>query len=460
MKWILPLLVLLLVGCSQEALPPIYEPEIVVPENMVAPIPQDQISEQPVVAPEPTSTKEALLEQEVQVPITYGLRVSDIMYGYKSRKYYYTDETFGVQELHYTGPAPIMSSEQYTEISVYNIILTPEKKVDLTLYHYLHGLEIPGFLGETQSYVNRAGVKITIDKISEGKIAFTLEKVDPKLHTNLCPECIRIPQSVKADDDGVRTVDLRESETFIVQGREYEVTLQELDKDTQLGRLQISRQGFPFERLPFLKHGQTYVLNDGMGLRLLFSASRTYGALDHFAYAAFGFVPTQDLPLSNRCPECTDYAFLSEGQTQELRIGNVQEDITLRDSSILFDGKSTELLMDTMIPLTDEVSAILLDTEPQYQVGFVVKGKSAPSLYCKEFSDEGLDIKRKGMIRLATGSSGNVYERTDYCADESTLVEYSCVRIAERSYDGDDGKGARGQMDAVSCDCKKGFCVG
>lgn len=387
-----------------------------------------------------------------------SLTLKDFMYEYRTRRYYYTDETFGVTEPFYKGNAPPISAPDSVEIHVLGIDIHPEASVDLKFNEYKTGVEHAGYLMVGDSYVTKSGIKITIDAIKANMFDFTLERVPPTEHTEYCDKCIREPIALSTYDDGVKVAEIGTTESYSILGKSYTIDLLSID-EKQRPKFQVKPGDHPTEVLPLLRSGDVFVLSNGIGLKYLFGHLNNVVADKATGYAVFGFVETPELPLSALCPECVDFVSLEDGETTEVLMGGKKRVFHLNaqeDSVLLTIDNVQAKLTDKLTRVSPDTFAALLKNDP-YIVGVSYKGGVPPQLYCRETMDVGHDPETVGKIRYAIGSTQYLVEKSDTCVNSFTLAEYSCAPIPGRDTQASSGKGFAPQVTYVDCEC---FSVG
>lgn len=406
-----------------------------------------------VEAPQTEDDKTPITPQKTE-KYTSG-PLTDYMYEYNYRRYYYTEDKFGVaSDADYSGPAPRMMSDKSFTMRVFNIVYTPEKKIDIEINYDSDTYEATGLMGKGDIYVTRDGVKIFIEEIYTNKFDFTLSSVPESEHTELCPECAKIAD--ERADDGVRYVTANERKVYMFAGKEYKFSIFSFDREKNTVRLQVNSQV-----LPQLLPGQEYTLFDGAGLKFLFAAAHDADKLDNYGYAAFGFINSKDIPVEAMCPDCTDFVFIPDGETQKFAYQNLDHLMTVKDDkgvkTLMYDASdSTRLILNTMMPLTEDISAVLLSTEPQNKIGLIVKGGINSKVSCSPVSE--MNTAKKGEIKVEIGKEENRFEREDYCLDENTLVDYSCKMIEGREHY-TTGAGWTAVKNIVKCTCRDGACA-
>ncbi|MBI5398154.1 hypothetical protein HZB03_01700 [Candidatus Woesearchaeota archaeon] len=418
-------------------------------------------AEEPKAPVQPPAEKPLSDKEEAQKPTVptnegaYGPTLSDSIYEYNSRRYYYDDKTFGVgADKDYKGSAPRVTTDNSFTMRVYNIISAPDSLVDIDVDYDTDAREATGLLGEGDSYVTRDGIKITINKFFSNKFEFTLSKVDPEQHTPLCPDCVKISDIPR--DTGVRFVNLREEKMYALKGNQYTFRVSEIDKGTSSAVLKVDTQ-----ELPLLEPGQTYVLRDGNAVKFLFAAAHQPTGYDGYGYAAFGFVPTTELPAQVLCPECTDFLYLRDGASQKFSYNNLDHTFTLQNRDgvlVLVYDNDVEAVLEAgnVVKVNDKISAKLLSKDVPRLIGLVVQGRLDTRTTCEPSAER--DLFKQGRIRITAGSDEGRFVREDFCRDDSTLVDYACIKVPGREVSSN-GHGRTAAMTVTTCACKDGACT-
>ncbi|MBI4738101.1 hypothetical protein HY772_00790 [Candidatus Woesearchaeota archaeon] len=408
---------LVLLGC---ALVPRQSTQPAAPSAEQDSLPQAPTASTPLVGADESKTQES--QQPLAAPpqkTQTGLTLTDEIYEYNTRRYYYDDKTFGIG-INYNTDAR----------------------------------EATGLLGEGDSYVTRDGIKITINKFFPNKFEFTLSKVAPEQHVPLCPECVKI--SDVHVDSGVRFVNLHEEKMYALKGKQYTFRVSEIDPTTNSAVLKIDTQ-----ELPPLESGQTHVLRDGNAIKFLFAAAHQLAGYDGYGYAAFGFVPTTDLPAQVICPECTDFMYLRDGASQKFSYNNFDHTFALenRDGALVlvYDNDiQAALEADKVVKVNDQLSAKLLSMVAPHLIGLIVQGHLETRTTCEPSAER--NLFKKGRVRITTGSDESRFDREDFCRDDNTLVDYACAKVPGRGVSSD-GHGRTAAMTVTTCACKDGACT-